>query len=84
MLASVPREKASMPKAQPVQKTATGMSALSIWMKLTDRYKYAALPSHSVPEQAGQLLGCNLDHALAHPYQHWRLDVALLVITGRG
>lgn len=41
--------KLSMPKVQPVQKTATGMSALSICMKDTDRYRYAAFPSHRVP-----------------------------------
>lgn len=49
MLASPAAEKVSRPSVQPVQKTATGISALSIWMKLTDRYMYAALPSHSVP-----------------------------------
>jgi hypothetical protein len=42
-------EKVSRPRAQPVQKTATGIRALSIWMKDTERYRYAAFPSHSVP-----------------------------------
>lgn len=37
MLTRVLVEKVSMPKLQPVAKTATGMSALSIWMKDTLR-----------------------------------------------
>ena len=49
MLARAPTLKLSMPKVHPVQKTATGISALSIWMKETDRYRYAAFPSHNVP-----------------------------------
>ena len=51
MLKIVPALKDSMPKTQPVVNTATGISALSIWMKDTDRYMYAAFPSHKVPEQ---------------------------------
>lgn len=51
MLTRVLVEKDSMPNAQPVAKTATGMSAFSIWMKDTLRYRYAALPSHSVPAE---------------------------------
>ena len=49
MFARAPTLKLSMPKVHPVQKTATGISALSIWMKDTDRYRYAAFPSHNVP-----------------------------------
>ena len=37
MLARAEDEKDSRPSAHPVQKTATGMSALSIWMKDTLR-----------------------------------------------
>jgi hypothetical protein len=40
----------SVPIKHPTVKTETGMSALSIWMKETLRYKYAALPIHSVTE----------------------------------
>lgn len=49
MFARAPTLKLSIPKVQPVQNTATGISALSIWMKDTERYRYAAFPSHSVP-----------------------------------
>lgn len=37
MLARAEVEKDSRPSVQPVQKTATGMSAFSIWMKDTLR-----------------------------------------------
>ena len=49
MFARAPTLKLSIPKVHPVQNTATGMSALSIWMKDTERYRYAAFPSHNVP-----------------------------------
>ena len=49
IFARAPTLKLSMPKVHPVQNTATGISALSIWMKETDRYRYAAFPSHNVP-----------------------------------
>lgn len=37
MLEKMGHEKVSVLNTQPMEKTATGMSALSIWMKLTDR-----------------------------------------------
>jgi hypothetical protein len=40
----------SVPIKQPTVKTETGMSALSIWMNETLKYKYAALPIHNVTE----------------------------------
>ena len=49
IFARAPTLKLSIPKVHPVQNTATGISALSIWMKDTDRYRYAAFPSHNVP-----------------------------------
>ena len=35
------------PKNHPVMRTATGVVALSIWMKATLRYKYVRLPQMS-------------------------------------
>jgi hypothetical protein len=37
MLAMVPVLNLSVPKKQPTEKTATGIRALSIWMKETER-----------------------------------------------
>ena len=49
MLTKVLMLNVSTLKRQPMQKTATGMSAFSIWMKETDRNMYAEFPSHRVP-----------------------------------
>ena len=66
MLISVGKPKLSMPKPQPMPKTATGMRALSIWMKDTLRYRYAALLSHKVPANSAPIgtIACNGHHTV--------------------
>ncbi len=49
MFASVCILKTSVLNAQPATKTATGINAFSIWMNETERCRYAAFPSQSVP-----------------------------------
>merc|ERR1719375_3033625 len=41
-------EKVSTESALRVVRVRTGVKALSIWMKLTARYRYTVLPRHSV------------------------------------
>ena len=46
MLAALAFENCSVPMKTPVAYTRPGMSDLVIWMKETDRYRYAELDSH--------------------------------------